>query len=202
MPFPGCHGQAGSVRSRRHPDVPRSAAAPFDRKPSPGQTARPRASGGERKGATASPTNGQAGRLCSAPFRALPASFRLSPRFARRRAGLDSGGQRSVRQTAPSGGDTTPDRALPRGANETEAHCRSPGAGSAAMDGRTCAIWSGMFLRLNPRYARHTSRNSVPAPASSRTTIQGGAFQTVSSKKPASATAKSAGASTAPVHTG
>ena len=46
------------------------------------------------------------------------------------------------------------------------------------------------------------SRRTTPAAASRRTTIHGASFQTVSSRKPASATAKSRGVSTALVHTG
>jgi hypothetical protein len=47
-----------------------------------------------------------------------------------------------------------------------------------------------------------TSCARVPAPARSITTIHGDSFQTVSSKKPASASAKSRGVATALVHTG
>jgi hypothetical protein len=46
------------------------------------------------------------------------------------------------------------------------------------------------------------SRDTMPAAASSTTTIHGGHFQTVSSRKPASASAKSRGVKTALVQTG
>jgi hypothetical protein len=47
-----------------------------------------------------------------------------------------------------------------------------------------------------------TEPNSAPTVASSTTTIHGGAFQTVSSRNPASVSAKSSGVSTALVQTG
>jgi hypothetical protein len=61
---------------------------------------------------------------------------------------------------------------------------------------------SGAGLPATGCRTSHTRPESVPAVASSATTIQGGSFQTVSSKKPPSASAKSRCVRTALVQTG
>ena len=56
--------------------------------------------------------------------------------------------------------------------------------------------------RLHAGTTFQTSCDKVPAPARSTTTIHGGIFQTVRSRKPVSASAKSRGVNTALVQTG
>ena len=59
-------------------------------------------------------------------------------------------------------------------------------------------VGGGAFVRLGC----HVRPDNTPAPAKSTTTIQGGIFHTVRSRKPASASAKSRGVKTALVQTG
>jgi hypothetical protein len=79
--------------------------------------------------------------------------------------------------------------------------------GHSNTDGRSAVqIGQGTLerdvLSLVKRRLNHARPDSAPAAASTTTTIQGAIFQTVSTKKPPSASAKSRGLRTALVQTG